>query len=65
MNSKNEETDIKVDQQADDATEIDLVELARKLWDARKTILRWAIVAAVAGVIIAFSIPKEIGRAHV
>lgn len=59
MNSKNEETDIKVDQQADDATEIDLVELARKLWDARKTILRWAIVAAVAGVIIAFSIPKE------
>lgn len=39
--------------------EIDLLELAGKLWAARKMILKWAIVGAVVGLIIAFSIPKE------
>jgi len=39
--------------------EIDLLELARKLWDGRRLIGRWCGIAAVAGLIAAFSIPKE------
>lgn len=43
----------------DEEQEIDLLELAGKLWTDRKMILKWAIVGIVVGVIIAFSIPKE------
>ncbi len=43
----------------DDEQEIDLLELAQKLWISRKTILKWAGIGVVAGLIIAFSIPKE------
>ncbi len=43
----------------DEEQEIDLLELARKLWAARKTILKWGAIGAVAGLVIAFSIPKE------
>lgn len=39
--------------------EIDLVELAQKLWQERRTIVRWCVVGALVGIIIAFSIPKE------
>lgn len=39
--------------------EIDLLELARKLWDNKKFILKVTIIGAILGVIIAFSIPKE------
>lgn len=39
--------------------EIDLLELARKLWDNRRLIIKWCIIGAVAGLIIGFSIPKE------
>lgn len=39
--------------------EIDLVELARKLWRERKFILKACGVGAVLGLIVAFSIPKE------
>lgn len=39
--------------------EIDLLELARKLWAERRMIIRWCIIAAVIGVIVGFSIPKE------
>ncbi len=42
-----------------DGEEIDLLELARKLWDARKMILRWCGIGALVGLIVAFSIPKE------
>lgn len=38
--------------------EIDLMEYVRKLWAARKMLLKVAGVAAVVGIIIAFSIPK-------
>lgn len=44
---------------SDDEQEIDLLELARKLWAEKRTIIKWAVIAAVAGIIIAFSIPKE------
>ncbi len=39
--------------------EIDLLELARKLWDNRKFIIKVTLIGAVIGLIIAFSIPKE------
>lgn len=39
--------------------EIDLLELAYKLWDKRKLILIWCMWGVLAGLIIAFSIPKE------
>lgn len=44
---------------ADEEQEIDLLELFGKIWAGRKTILKWAVVGAVAGLIIAISIPKE------
>lgn len=39
--------------------EIDLLELFYKLWARRKTILIWCMWGVLAGLIIAFSIPKE------
>ncbi len=39
--------------------EIDLMELAQKLWVERKMLIRWAVIAAVIGLVVAFSIPKE------
>ena len=39
--------------------EIDLVELAMKLWDKRRFIVKCGLVAALVGIIIALSIPKE------
>lgn len=42
-----------------DEKEIDLLELAMKLWQQRKRIIKWCCVGAVVGLIVAFSIPKE------
>lgn len=42
-----------------DEQEIDLLELAQKLWENRKMILKWAGIGAIVGLVIAFSIPKE------
>ncbi|MDE6005958.1 MAG: chain-length determining protein [Muribaculaceae bacterium] len=39
--------------------EIDLVELAKKLWSRRMLILKWCGVGAILGLVIAFSIPRE------
>ena len=39
--------------------EIDLIELAQKLWQGRRMIVRWCIAGALAGLVIGFSIPKE------
>lgn len=39
--------------------EIDLLELAYKLWDQRRLILIWVMWGVLAGLIIAFSIPRE------
>ena len=38
--------------------EIDLLELAKKLWAKRRFIGKYAIIAAVIGLIVGFSIPK-------
>ena len=39
--------------------EIDLLELASKLWDQRRKIIKWTLIGAVCGLVVAFSIPKE------
>lgn len=38
---------------------IDIVGMARKIWDDRKKILKYCGIAAVAGIVIGFSIPRE------
>lgn len=42
-----------------DEQEIDLIELAKKLWDKRVFLLKCCGVAALVGLVVAFSIPKE------
>ena len=39
--------------------EIDLIELAQKVWINKKFVLKVCGIAAVIGVIVAFSIPNE------
>lgn len=39
--------------------EIDLLELAQKVWAERWLIVKWCAVAALVGLVVAFSIPKE------
>ncbi len=43
----------------DDDQEIDLLELASKLWEKRRRLLYWGFIGAVVGLVIAFSIPPE------
>ncbi len=37
---------------------IDIMGMMSRIWDGRKTVLRWCIIGAVAGLVIGFSIPK-------
>ncbi len=46
-------------QEQEEEKEIDLLELAMKLWQQRRKILIWCVIGAVLGFIVAFSIPKE------
>ena len=39
--------------------DIDLLELAQKVWAERKLVIKVCAIAAVAGIVVAFSIPKE------
>ena len=39
--------------------EIDLMELAKKVWNGKKLIFKVSGIAAIVGLIVAFSIPKE------
>ena len=45
--------------QQEDELEIDLMEYARKLWAARKLLLKVAGMAAIVALVIAYSIPKK------
>ena len=45
--------------QPDDEQEIDLLELAMKLWKQKKKICMWCFIGAVVGIVVAFSIPRE------
>lgn len=47
-----------VPSQVEEELEIDLMEYARKLWAARKLLLKVAGIAAIVGIIIAFTTPK-------
>ena len=39
--------------------EIDLLELAGKVWAGRRLVLKWCGIAVVVALVVAFSIPKE------
>ena len=54
-----ENSENKVKPQEDEELEIDLMEYVRKLWAARKLLLKAAGIGALVGLIIAFSIPKQ------
>lgn len=43
----------------EEESEIDLIEIAQKLWSGKKTIIKGCIVGALIGLVVAFSIPKE------
>ena len=47
------------EQTSGEEKEIDLLELAYKLWDQRKLILVWCLGGIICGLVIAFSIPRE------
>lgn len=40
-------------------SEVDILELATKLWAQRRKLVKWCICGAVIGLIVAFSIPRE------
>ena len=46
-------------QDPDDEQEIDLLELAMKLWHQKKKICLWCFIGAIIGLVVAFSIPRE------
>ncbi|MBD5163287.1 MAG: chain-length determining protein [Bacteroidales bacterium] len=39
--------------------EIDLIQVARQLWEQRRKFYKWCAIGAVVGLIVGFSIPKE------
>ena len=45
--------------QEEEELEIDLMEYARKLWSARKLLIKVAGIAVIVGVIIALTTPKQ------
>lgn len=47
------------DKDAKTGNDIDLIELAKKIWGRRRFIIKWSIVSAIAGLIVGFSIPAE------
>ena len=53
-----EDTPMRVDSNEEEQ-EIDLLELAMKLWKQKKKIAIWCLTGAVIGLVVAFSIPRE------
>ncbi|MEX0719998.1 MAG: Wzz/FepE/Etk N-terminal domain-containing protein [Balneolaceae bacterium] len=47
------------DEKENGEREIDLVELARHIWDSRKTIYKFVLVGIIIGLLVAFLSPKE------
>ena len=62
-NNKNDEIELRTStpehEQQDDEQEIDLLELAMKLWHQKKKIGIWCLIGAIFGLVVAFSIPRE------
>ena len=48
-----------INEKDSEESEIDLMELAMKLWSQRKRILKWCGCGVILGLIVALSIPKE------
>lgn len=46
-------------EQEGEEKEIDIMEMAMKLWNQRKRIIKWCVIGAVVGLVVAFSIPRE------
>lgn len=59
MEDKNNIDNHPVAESQEEEKEIDLLELASKLWKGRRFIIKWSVIGAVVGLIVAFSIPKE------
>ena len=57
-----EENIQKITPQQPEEQEIDLIELAQKVWAERKLLFKACGIAALIGVVVAFSIPKNILR---
>lgn len=51
--------DKKLYEPKEEELEIDLMEYVRKIWAARKLLLKVAGIAAIVGIVVAFSIPKQ------
>ena len=51
--------DKKLYEPKEEELEIDLMEYVRKIWTARKLLLKVAGIAAIVGIVVAFSIPKQ------
>lgn len=56
---ENSSTNIDTKEKVAQEQEIDLVELARKVWGSRKFLYKVCGIGAIVGIVIAFSIPKE------
>lgn len=54
-----EENKTDIQSQITEEQEIDLIELAQKIWAEKKLIFKWCGIAVVIGLVVAFSIPKE------
>ena len=54
-----DESKIQKAPQKPEEQEIDLIELAQKVWAERKMLYKVCGIAAVIGLIVGFSIPKE------
>jgi LPS O-antigen subunit length determinant protein (WzzB/FepE family) len=46
-------------QDFNNSTEIDLLQLIRVFWDGRRTIIKWGVFFAALGVVVAFTTPKQ------
>lgn len=61
-NKKEDEIELRTTepgQSQEEEQEIDLLELAMKLWRQKKKIAIWCVIGAVVGLVVAFSIPRE------
>lgn len=47
------------DTEIDNSQEIDLIELFKKIWSKRRTVIKWGLIGAAVGIIVGFSIPAE------
>lgn len=39
--------------------EIDLIEIAKSIWDKRRKVIKWGLIGALVGIVISFSLPKQ------